>query len=238
MLENSSYSIIDLIKQADIVVQAVMAILALASIWSWTLAFDKIFKFFILKIKTYRFEQMFTFARTVDDIIKLSRRKSTHPFAKILSVAIEEWQLSNVKAIMANNDQNKKNSLKERMHNATQIAIDNCTMKLEKGMSFLAITGSVAPFIGLFGTVWGIMNSFQSIAVSKNTSLSVVAPGIAEALLATAIGLFAAIPAVFFYNAYNNKLNNFIDRMNGFSLNIINTLSRNLDKNKLEKDVE
>lgn len=230
MIENSSYSIIDLIKQADIVVQSVMVVLALASIWSWTLTFDKIFKFFILKVKTYRFEQMFTFARTIEDIIKLSKRKSTHPYAKILSVAIEEWQLSDVKSIIHSNDQNRKDSLKERMQNSTQIAIDNCAMRLEKGMNFLAITGSVAPFIGLFGTVWGIMNSFQSIAVSKNTSLSVVAPGIAEALLATAIGLFAAIPAVFFYNLYNGKLNNFIDQMNGFSLSVINTLSRNLDK--------
>lgn len=230
MIENSSYSIIELIKQADIVVQSVMVILALASIWSWTLTFDKIFKFFILKVKTYRFEQMFTFTRTIEDIIKLSKRKSTHPYAKILSVAIEEWQLSDVKSIIHSNDQNRKDSLKERMQNATQIAIDNCAMRLEKGMNFLAITGSVAPFIGLFGTVWGIMNSFQSIAVSKNTSLSVVAPGIAEALLATAIGLFAAIPAVFFYNLYNGKLNNFVDQMNGFSLSVINTLSRNLDK--------
>jgi biopolymer transport protein TolQ len=230
MLENTSYSIVDLIKQADIVVQVVMIVLALASVWSWTLAFDKIFKFFILKIKTNRFEETFTFTRTMDDIIKLSKRKSTHPFAKILSVAIEEWQLSNVNEIIANNDNDRKNSLKTRMHNAAQVAVDNSAIRLEKGMNFLAITGSVAPFVGLFGTVWGIMNSFQSIAVSKNTSLAVVAPGFAEALLATAIGLFAAIPAVFFYNVYNNKLNNFIDRMNGFSLTVINSLSRNLDK--------
>ena len=230
MTENSSYSIIELILQADIVVQAVMIILAAASIWSWTLTFDKIFKFFILKMKTSRFEEMFSFARSMDDIIKLSKRKTTHPFAKILNVAVEEWQLVDTNKIVASNDQNKKNSLKERIQNATQVAIDNSAMKLEKGMNFLAITGSVAPFIGLFGTVWGIMNSFQSIAMSKNTSLAVVAPGIAEALLATAIGLFAAIPAVFFYNVYNNKLNNFIDRMNGFSITVINALSRNLDK--------
>lgn len=227
---SSSYSIIDLIRQADVIVQAVMLVLAIASIWCWTLAFDKIFKFFILKIKITRFEESFSFARTTEDIIKLSRRKSTHPFAKILDSVIEEWQLSDVHSIIVNNDINKKNSLRERMESATQVTIDSCVARLESGMNFLAITGSVAPFVGLFGTVWGIMNSFQNIAVSKNTSLAVVAPGIAEALLATAVGLFAAIPAVFFYNIYNHKLNNFIDRMNGFSVKVINALSRNLER--------
>jgi len=231
MLEETSYSIIDLIKHADIVVKSVMILLAAASIWSWSLAFEKIFKFFILKIKTDRFEETFGFARTIDDVIKISKRKSNHPFARILKAAVEEWELSDVGSIIANRDQDRKNSLKERMRNATEIVIDRSTAFLEKGMNFLAITGSVAPFIGLFGTVWGIMNSFQNIAINKNTSLSVVAPGIAEALLATAIGLFAAIPAVFFYNVYNNKLNNFIDRMNSFALNVINVMSRNLDKN-------
>ena len=230
MLEDASYSIIDLIRHADAVVKGVMIILALASIWSWTLAFDKIFKFFILRIKTDRYEEAFGFVRSIDDVIKISKRKSNHPFARILNAAITEWELSDVRSIIANNDYNRKNSLIERMQNSTQIVIDKSTSILERGMNFLAITGSVAPFIGLFGTVWGIMNSFQNIAVSKNTSLSVVAPGIAEALLATAIGLFAAIPAVLFYNIYNNKLNGFIDRMNSFSLNVVNTMSRSLDK--------
>ena len=115
------------------------------------------------------------------------------------------------------------------MQNVTQIAINNSSIRLEKGLNFLAIIGSVAPFIGLFGTVWGIMNSFQGIAISKNTSLAVVAPGIAEALLATAMGLFAAIPAVFFYNIYNNKINGFFDKTSSFSNMILNFLSRELD---------
>jgi biopolymer transport protein TolQ len=235
MNEASSYSILDLIKQADVVVQTVMFVLAAASIWSWTIAFDKIFKSFILKIKTNRFEETFGFARTIEDVIKLSKRRSSHPFAKILSVAVKEWQLNDIRAIITSNDHHKKNSIKERMRDLTQITIDNSVIKLSKGMNFLAITGSVAPFIGLFGTVWGIMNSFQGIAISKNTSLSVVAPGIAEALLATAIGLFAAIPAVFFYNVYNNKLNNFVDRMNGFAITVTNTLSRILDQEITKK---
>jgi biopolymer transport protein TolQ len=102
---------------------------------------------------------------------------------------------------------------------------------MESGLNFLAIIGSATPFIGLFGTVWGIMNSFQSIAISKNTSLAVVAPGIAESLLATAIGLFAAIPAVFFYNIFSAKINSFNERVNNFSLNLFNVMSQELDNN-------
>ena len=102
--------------------------------------------------------------------------------------------------------------------------------KSQNGMNLLAIIGSVAPFIGLFGTVWGILNSFQGIAVAKNTSLAVVAPGIAEALLATALGLFVAIPAVFFYNIFSSKINDFSDNMEGFSMKLLNVLSRELDR--------
>ncbi len=111
-----------------------------------------------------------------------------------------------------------------------QIATNKSMQKLEDGLNFLAIVGSATPFVGLFGTVWGIMNSFQGIAISKNTSLSVVAPGIAEALLATAIGLFAAIPAVFFYNIFSAKINHFTERANNFSLQVLNALSRELDR--------
>ncbi len=136
---------------------------------------------------------------------------------------------NNIKSIIASGEE-KKSSLKERIVGAMQIAQIKSIEKLENHMHFLAIIGSVAPFIGLFGTVWGIMNSFQGIAASKNTSLAVVAPGIAEALLATAIGLFAAIPAVFFYNIYNNKINHFADRMHNFSTLITNVLSRELDR--------
>lgn len=227
---STSYSIIELIKHADIIVKSVMLILVLASVWSWTLVFDKIFKFLVLKVKLQNFEKLFLSANNLEEIIKISRRKSNNPFAKILDSAVEEMQLSDLGSIIHNKDLDKKNSLKERMQNATQTTIDECTSNLESGLNFLAITGSVAPFIGLFGTVWGIMNSFQNIAVSKNTSLAVVAPGIAEALLATAIGLLAAIPAVFFYNICNNKLNGFIDKMNGFSTKVINSLMRNLEK--------
>ena len=124
----------------------------------------------------------------------------------------------------------KKSSLKERLMGEMEVASNRSMQRLESGLGFLAIVGSAAPFVGLFGTVWGIMSSFQGIAVSKNTSLAVVAPGIAEALLATAAGLFAAIPAVFFYNIFSAKINQFTERAHNFSVQLLNVLSKELDR--------
>ncbi|MFM8186392.1 MAG: MotA/TolQ/ExbB proton channel family protein, partial [Alphaproteobacteria bacterium] len=140
-----------------------------------------------------------------------------------------EWKANNIKQI-ASLGVDAKNSLKERLVNNMQIVSNRAMIKLESGLNLLAIIGSSAPFVGLFGTVWGIMNSFQSIAVSKNTSLAVVAPGIAESLLATAIGLFAAIPAVFFYNIFSAKINHFQERASNFSLMLLNSMSKELDR--------
>lgn len=218
----------ELVQQADVIVQSVMIILLIASMWSWSIAFDKVFKFHVLKIKTNRFEELFA-TEKLDNILAVAQRNNDHPFARIFLAAMKEWKANNIKIIMQGGE-DKKNSLKDRISSAMQIAAIKSTEKLESSMHLLAITGSVAPFIGLFGTVWGIMNSFQGIAISKNTSLAVVAPGIAEALLATAIGLFAAIPAVFFYNIYENKISQFSDRMNSFSVTIMNVLSRELDR--------
>ena len=223
-------SIIELIQQADIIVQSVMVLLAIASIWSWTIVFDKIFKFYILKKRSSKFEALFHSEKLLDDIFIVAKKTDNHPFAKVFIAAVKEWKGSNVKLIIQSHGDEKKNSLKERVQRAMQVACNKSLEKIESGMQILAIIGSTAPFVGLFGTVWGIMSSFQSIAISKNTSLAVVAPGIAEALMATAIGLFAAIPAVFFYNIYSNKINNFADEMDNFSVLIGNILSRELDK--------
>jgi biopolymer transport protein TolQ len=225
---HSGVSILGLLQQADLIVQLVMALLAVASIWSWTIVFDKMFKFYILTIKTKKFEALFHSEKLLDDIFLIAKKSDDHPFAKIFIAAVKEWKGSNVKSILQSAD--KKESLKERIQGSMQVACNKSLEKLEDNMQILAIIGSVAPFVGLFGTVWGIMNSFQGIAVSKNTSLAVVAPGIAEALLATAIGLFAAIPAVFFYNIYSNKINKFADEMQNFSVLVGNILSRELDR--------
>lgn len=229
MDNQASVSLINLIAHADIVVQLVMLLLVAASVWCWTLIFDKFIKFRILKERSDKFEAMFESTLMLEDIYNHAKKNANHPLAIIFIACIKEWKSNNIKEII-NQNVEKKSSLKERLMNAMQIAANKSMHKMESGLGFLAIVGSSAPFIGLFGTVWGIMNSFQAIAISKNTSLSVVAPGIAEALLATAIGLFAAVPAVFFYNIFSTKINYFTERANNFSLQILNMLSKELDR--------
>ncbi len=228
-MENvSSISLLNLIMQADVIVQSVMLILAFASVFSWTLIFDKFIKFRLLKHRTARFEDQFE-SQMIEDVYKIASQNNNHPLAVVFVSCMEEWKENNIKKVIAGGAE-FKNSLKERLVCAMQVGASVSMTKFQKGMNILAIIGSVAPFIGLFGTVWGILNSFQGIAVAKNTSLAVVAPGIAEALLATALGLFAAIPAVFFYNVFSNKVNNFSDNMESFSMKLLNVLSRELDR--------
>lgn len=223
-----SVSLINLIFQADAVVQLVMFLLFAASMWSWAIIFDKIMKFRLLQSRSDNFERVFE-QSMLEDVYTEARKSDNHPLSRIFIACMKEWKNNNIKQIIAEGAE-KKSSLKERLNAAMQIASNRSMQKLEAGLSFLAIIGSAAPFVGLFGTVWGIMSSFQGIAISKNTSLSVVAPGIAEALLATGIGLFAAIPAVFFYNIFSNKINQFSERANNFSLQLLNALSRELDR--------
>jgi biopolymer transport protein TolQ len=229
MVNSNSLSAFNLILQADIVVQMVVISLLIASLVSWAIIFDKILKFRMLKQRSDAFEDYFDGGARLDEIYNNTKNNDNHPLAKIFLACIKEWKISNVKQIMIDGI-DKKNSLKERLLNVMQVATNRSMLKLESGLSLLAIIASSSPFIGLFGTVWGILNSFQSIAVSKNTSLAVVAPGIAESLLATAIGLFAAIPAVFFYNIFTTKINQFNERSNNFSLLLLNALSKELDK--------
>lgn len=223
-----SVSLVNLILQADAVVQLVMFLLFAASMWSWAIIFDKIMKFRLLKTRSDAFEQIFE-QSVLEDVYTEARKNDNHPLSRIFIACMKEWKNNNVKQIVAEGVE-KKVALKERLSAAMQVASNRAIQKLELGLNFLAIIGSVAPFVGLFGTVWGIMTSFQGIAVSKNTSLAVVAPGIAEALMATGIGLFAAIPAVFFYNIFSNRINQFVERANNFSLQLLNVLSRELDR--------
>jgi biopolymer transport protein TolQ len=229
MEKAASVSIVNLITQADFVVQLVMLALVLASMWSWAIIFDKIIKFKILKNRSDVFEDLFEGEATLENIYNEAKKFDNHPLARIFIACMKEWKSSNVKQIMGDSLE-KKSSLKERLMGEMEVASNRSTQRLETGLGFLAIIGSVAPFIGLFGTVWGIMSSFQGIAVSKNTSLAVVAPGIAEALLATAAGLFAAIPAVFFYNIFSSKINQFSERAHNFSVQLLNIFSKELDR--------
>ena len=165
----------------------------------------------------------------LEEVYTEAKKNNNHPLARIFLSCMKEWKGNNIKQIIQEGSE-KKSSLKERLDVVMQISSNKSVQKLESNLSFLAIIGSVSPFVGLFGTVFGIMNSFQGIAISKNTSLAVVAPGIAEALLATGIGLFAAIPAVFFYNIFSDKVNQFSERANNFSMQLLNVLSKELDR--------
>jgi biopolymer transport protein TolQ len=226
----TSFSLINLIAHADIVVQIVMTLLVGASLWSWAIIFDKIIKFKILQSRTDRFEGVFESGESsLEEIYAEAKEHDNHPLARVFVNCITEWKANNIKAVIAGGGE-RKSSLKERLNNTMHVAVNQSMQKMESGLNFLAIVGSSAPFVGLFGTVWGIMSSFQGIAASKNTSLAVVAPGIAEALLATAIGLFAAIPAVFFYNIFSAKINYFTERAQNFSIQLLNLLSKELDR--------
>jgi len=224
-----SNSLIHLIASADIVVQFVILLMFTASLVSWSIIFDKSLKLHVLRLRSDSFEEAFEAGMPIEEIFSLAKKNDNHPLARIFLACIKEWKSSNHRNSSVDN-QEKRSALKERLSNSMQIASNRSILKLESGLNFLAIIGSSAPFVGLFGTVWGLMNSFQGIAVSKNTSLAVVAPGIAESLLATAIGLFAAIPAVFFYNIFSSKLNYFSERANNFSLVLLNSLSKELEK--------
>ena len=230
---SANLSLWGLFLQADIVVKLVMLILLLASVWCWTIIIEKLF----LSRKELKladsFENEFWSGTSLDDIYddisKDNSLKSEGAISRVFSSAMQEWRRANSSGLVSKGD-NFKVSLAQRIDRGMGVAITREVGRLEKGMTFLASIGSVAPFIGLFGTVWGIMNSFSAIAASKNTSLAVVAPGIAEALFATALGLLAAIPAVAAYNKFSNDIEKVTLRLENFSVEFMAILSRRLDE--------
>jgi biopolymer transport protein TolQ len=214
----------NLVVQADPVVKAVLLILVLASIWSWTVIFDKGFRLARLKRKARAFEQAFWSGAPLDDLYRRLSRTADHPMAMLFSAAMEEWREAPRPA-----KGNDSQALLARIGKVMSLTLEREMEVLERYLSSLATIGSTAPFVGLFGTVWGIMNSFQSIALTKNTTLAVVAPGIAEALLATALGLVAAIPAVVAYNKLSGDLDRYSNRVASFADEFTVVLSRELD---------
>ena len=218
-----SFSPVQLFLQADWVVKAVIIGLALSSIWAWTIIFSFMTKMARINKESDKFERDFWASADIDGF-SASHGKSTLPVAKVFSAGVAEWRRStNGKTI-------DRAGTRERLATAMDATIAAETDKLANRLNFLATTGSVAPFVGLFGTVWGIMRSFAAIAAEQNSSLAVVAPGIAEALFATAIGLFAAIPAVIAYNRFSHRLNQYEARMGRFADGFHGTLSRELER--------
>ncbi len=213
--------------QADWIVKSVILMLLMASFWCWAIIFEKYFTFRRIKEKAARFENEFWASEALDKFYEKSKKRANHPMAVMFVAAMEEWFRSKTANMLA--PQGFRLSLKERIVQVMLVSRNREVENLERGLGFLATTGSAAPFIGLFGTVWGIMNSFHAIAASKNTSLVAVAPGIAEALFATAIGLFAAIPAVIAYNKFNTEVTRFSNKLDDFSTEFDTILSRQLE---------
>ena len=205
-LGTTDFSIFTLFMRADLVVKFVILSLIAASIFSWALIIDKFKIFKKLFKETELIEDQFWSSRSATEFYKKTEGESENPLIAVFRTGMECAQ-----------DAKSKGQLIERTKRVMDVAIDKEIEKYEKNLTFLATVGSVAPFIGLFGTVWGIMNSFQSIAISRNTSLAIVAPGIAEALFATALGLLAAIPAVVAYNKFSSDSRKYTQKLENFT---------------------
>jgi biopolymer transport protein ExbB len=215
---------------SDMVVKTVMVGLVLASIFSWVILLIKLFEFGSLNSRTDKFLESFRQARTIADMrrVATSDEFDGNPLADMAAAATDEIELSRQAGLSVTGDH--ADSALMRAQQAVGAVQASLAKRLAGGQQFLASTGSTGPFIGLFGTVYGIMNSFIGIANTNTTNLAVVAPGIAEALLATGIGLFAAIPAVIFYNYFNTRISAYGTRSDGFAAELTNAISRNLDK--------
>ncbi len=206
LASNTDFSLLSLFLRADIIVKSVIVMLIACSIYSWAIIIEK-FKFFKkINLESEVFEEKFWKARSAENFYNSLPTNINNPMALMFKESMQTLLKSK-----------SKSNLNERMSRMLEVNIEKQMMKLDKGFTFLATVGSTAPFIGLFGTVWGIMNSFQSIAISRNTSLAIVAPGIAEALFATALGLLAAIPAVVAYNKFNNDSRKYSQKLENFS---------------------
>jgi biopolymer transport protein TolQ len=218
-------TILTLFLQADPVVKAVMLILAMASIWSWAVAVDKWLQFGDLEQHARRFEREFWSGRSMDDVEDRADRPRD-ALGRVYAAAAREWREARRAGVAGDAAQ----LMLDRVDRLMQAQIAREMGRASRNLGVLATVGASAPFIGLFGTVWGIMNAFTNIAAQQQTNLAVVAPGIAEALFATALGLVAAIPAVIFYNKFTGDLDRFGDRLDTFSDEVSARLSRRLSE--------
>ena len=228
-VHSGDFSFISLFLRADWVVKSVMILLALASIWSWVVAVDKFIMFTMLKRRATSFEDTFWSGRTLDELSAALGSDTRDPMARVFAAAMREYNESR-NASSTTGVLGRSNATHERIDSVMNLVINRELAKAERGMTVLATVASASVFVGLFGTVWGIMNAFRAIAASQNTNLSVVAPGIAEALFATALGLIAAIPALIFYNMFTSDLDKYGGRLEGYSDELSAILSRKLSK--------
>jgi len=206
LASNTDFSIISLFLRADIIVKSVIIILIASSVYSWAIIFDKIRVFRKINKSADEFEDKFWKSKSAETFYNNLPTSIDDPMAQLFKTSMQTVIKSR-----------SRSSLSEKLPGILEINIEKQMSNIDKNYTFLATVGSTAPFIGLFGTVWGIMNSFQSIAISRNTSLAIVAPGIAEALFATALGLLAAIPAVVAYNKFSNDSKKYSQKLENFS---------------------
>ena len=224
--ESKDFSILSMFFEADIVVKIVILILLFSSVWSWAIIFSKYTHLKNILFETEEFEEKFYASETLSKLSKRLGSQPTHPIEAVFFSSMVYFE--RIKSGFANKSFEFKKSFCENVKKEMDIVINKELSNLDKGLNFLASVGSTAPFVGLFGTVWGIMNSFTAIGISQNTSLAVVAPGIAEALFATALGLVAAIPAVLYFNKFNNMLENISNKLEVFSDEIIVIISKEI----------
>jgi len=221
-------SVFELFLQSDTIVKLVLLILVLASFWSWAVIFDKTLRVRRLRQAAASFEETFWSGGSLDDLYDRVGQRPIDPMSAVFAAAMREWRRSAAKGLLTS--ATMRSSLQQRIERVMNVTVGREMDRVERFMSFLATVGSTAPFVGLFGTVWGIMDSFQSIAASKNTSLAVVAPGIAQALFATALALVAAIPARIAYNKLATDFGRYAGRLEAFASEFSAILSRQLDE--------
>lgn len=226
---STDFSLYHLFLRADIIVKFVMGLLVFLSVWTWAVAIDKWLTLGGATSRAKQFEKAFWSGQPIEEPDERTREKPQEAMARVFASASNEWRdarrVSSLTTAQAD-------SLVQRAEKLMQAASDRELSRLEKGLGTLATIGSVSPFVGLLGTVWGIMNAFRDIAAQGSTNLAVVAPGIAEALFATALGLVAAIPAVVFYNKFSSEAGMFADRLDTFTQEFVVRLSRRLSERK------
>ena len=226
----ASFSIVPMFLRADLLGKSVMILLLAASLWSWTIIFNKLMLLANLKRKAKRFDKLFWSGQSLDELYQQFASHNDHPLAAMFIAGLREWR----RAFEGGTPrENALPGIKERIEKAMSVTVMREIDGVEKQLGMLATIGSVSPFVGLFGTVWGIMNSFAAIAARHDTTLAVVAPGIAEALFATAMGLLAAIPAVIFYNRFVAEIGRYVNQLDAFADEFSAILSRQLDEKAL-----
>ena len=224
----ADFGVLGLFLRSDWVIKAVMAVLFFGSVWSWTIIIEKWLRFRRLAKQAQFFENSFWSGGSLEDLFDEVGNMPHNPMAAIFSSAMGEWRRSSSRGLIATETMRER--LQERIDRVMEVSLGREVERLERYMVFLASAGATAPFIGLFGTVWGIMNSFQAIGAARDTNIAVVAPGLAEALFTTAMGLIVAIPAVFAYNKFSTDMARYSQRLEGFAAEFSGILSRQLEE--------